>query len=113
MEITQDMKNQLEKWMGNLFHYQYGEIKPGTMSNWETGMIHGVTDIVHIMGIVNDTKDMKAEIMRAIGIIEAEACRSETIKAVTQNKAKAAALKTILAYIECVEMVGSLEGPQP
>ena len=113
MKLTQEMKNQLEKWMRNLSTYRYGEIKPGTMSNWEKGMANGLTKAIHAMRDVEDTRDLQTEIMRAIFDAKEEARKGKDLRAVTQAKAKEATLKMMLSYLECVEMVGSLEGQQP
>lgn len=113
MKLTQDMKYQLEGWMRELFHCQYGEIKPGTMSNWETGMAHGVSKVLYAMYKVDDTRTLQAEIMGAIFDAKDEARKGKAPRDVIQAKAKESALKTILSYLECVEMIGSLEGQQP
>ena len=113
MKLTQEMKNQLDDWMMNLFHYQYGEIKPGTMSNWEAGMANGVSKVLYAMHEADTTRDLQTEIMGAIFDAKEEARKGKDLRDVTQARAKEAALKTILSYLECVEMVGSLEEKQP
>lgn len=109
MKLTKEDKQFSREWVDRLIHQtDFGATMPTVPYYWEHGMWFGTHESRNILDKVDTTEEWKAEIMMAISKRNVILMKDASANQQIMNKAWIMGLKTVLGYIECIELLGGM-----